>query len=98
MRLFIRSEEIVGRDCNWWGSMPCDLFSNPILTEKTLVQLGCNAFRLKDVEASVAKSSRELTLWDPYISCAKSNPLRTLKQMPTMRLLRRSRRFRAGKE
>jgi hypothetical protein len=27
------------------------------------------------------KSSRNLTLWDPYISCAKLNPLRTLRQI-----------------
>jgi hypothetical protein len=44
MRLFISREIVAAGLCNWWGSMPCDLFSNPILTEKTPVQLGCNAF------------------------------------------------------
>jgi hypothetical protein len=31
--------------CKWWGSMPCDLLSSPILAENTLVHLGSNAFQ-----------------------------------------------------
>jgi hypothetical protein len=42
--IHLREEIVVAGLCSWWGSMPCDLFSNPILTEKTPVQLGCNAF------------------------------------------------------
>lgn len=32
-------------------------------------------------QVSIAKSSRNLTIWDSYISCAKSNPQNTLKQI-----------------
>ena len=72
MRLFICREEIVVAElCNWWGSMPCDLFSNAFV----------NASGLKDVGGFYHKGSRNLTLWDPYISCTKSNPLPTLKQI-----------------
>jgi hypothetical protein len=31
----------------WWGLMPCDLLSNPMVAEYTLARLGFNAFRLR---------------------------------------------------
>jgi hypothetical protein len=67
--------------------VPFDLLSNPKLTENTPAQLGCDAFECLQAERRtmfVAKRSRNLTIWDSYmlyISCAKSNPLRTPKQI-----------------
>jgi hypothetical protein len=46
MRLFICRKKIVV--WKWWGLMPCDLLSNPMVAEYTLARLRFNAFRLED--------------------------------------------------
>ena len=56
--------EVVGLECD------------PILAEKTTVQLGFNAFRifrLKRCTKLRSQRSRNLTIWVSYISYAKSN-------------------------
>jgi hypothetical protein len=53
MRLFICREEIVVAGlCNWWGSMPYNSLSNPIVTEKAQCGWAEMPFRL---QTSVAK-------------------------------------------
>ena len=77
--------------CNWWGSIQSDTDRKDPSAVKCL--------RAEDAEASAAKSSRNLTLWDPYISCAKSQPLRTTsKQIKGVQDLHNLCAYYAGRE
>jgi hypothetical protein len=65
------------------GTLQVVPFDFPKLTENTPAQLGSNAFECLQAERCKfgRKKFQKFNYLDSYTSCAKSNPLRTLKQI-----------------
>ena len=76
MRLFVCKKKLSHARQKWRGSSTMWFVQQSDSDRKTQCSWAAmNAFRLRKAPTFDRKSSRNLTLWDSCISCAKSNPL-----------------------